>query len=336
MGMFIMFIGSIRVQGKLFRIVSILLSVAALVLVACSEGGTVHTPTASGPSPTIAPTGTAVPATEPVPTGESVRDARLTANVTSTDLSVGPNRLTFFLLDGDSQIVKAPEVDVGVHHRQSVASETVLQKASKARFRPWPLGGLGVYTAQVFLDQAGAWTLMVFVTGPDGSVSLGQGTFQVKERSSTPSIGSLAPPSRSKTSGDVDNLEELTTARPPDPDLYRMTIADALASGKPLVAVFATPAFCKTATCGPQVAVVGGVKDRYKDRANFIHVEIFDNPQEIEGDLSKARVAATVEEWGLPSEPWTFILDAQGRIAAKFEAFATGEEIEEELVKVLR
>ena len=265
-----------------------------------------------------------------------MRATGLTANVTSTDLGVGPDRLSFFLLDGDSEIVKTPEVDVGVHHRQSVTSETVLQKASKARFRPWPLGGLGVYTAQVFFDRAGTWTLTVFVTGPDGSVSLGQGTFEVKERSSTPPIGSLAPPSRNKTSGDVDNLEELTTARPPDPDLYRMTIADALASGKPLVAVFATPAFCKTATCGPQVGVIEGVKDKYKDRANFIHVEIFDNPQEIEGDLSKARVAAAVEEWGLPSEPWTFILDRQGRIAAKFEAFATGEEIEEELVKVLQ
>ena len=88
---------------------------------------------------------------------------------------------------------------------------------------------------------------------------------------------------------------------------------------------FSTPAYCTTATCGPQLDVVKRLSESYSDRANFIHVEVYDNPHEIQGDLSNARIAHAVTEWGLPSEPWTFIVDADGLVAAKFEGFVTRE-----------
>ncbi len=98
---------------------------------------------------------------------------------------------------------------------------------------------------------------------------------------------------------------------------------------------FATPAFCTSATCGPQVDVVKALKETYKGRVNFIHVEIYDNPQEMREDLQKARLSPVIDEWGLPSEPWTFLVDAEGRVAAKFEAFTSAEELEEALLKTL-
>ena len=280
------------------------LSLATLVLLACSGGEATPTPSAS-------------------------------ANVISSDLSVGPNRMVFFLLDSDSNPIKTSEADVSIYYSAGT-SEGGPKKVSKARFRQWPLGELGVYTVQVNLEQAGGWGIQVAVKGTDGSSITAKGNFIVKEKSSTPSIGATAPPSRNKIGRDVSSLDELTTARPPDPELYTMTIAEALASGKPLLVVLGTPAFCETATCGPQVEVVQGIKDRYKDRANFIYVEVWDNPHLILGDLSKARTVPAVEEWGIPSEPWTFIVDSQGRIASKCEAFTTAEELEENLQKVLQ
>ena len=38
-----------------------------------------------------------------------------------------------------------------------------------------------------------------------------------------------------------------------------------------------------------------------------------------------------MEEWGLSTEPWVFVVDAEGRVAAKFEGVLS----EEELVEVL-
>ena len=295
-------------QGK----VGMLLTIP--VFLACSGGGTT-------PAPTLTP----------------VLSGALSAYVISTDLSVDSNlnRLVFLLLDRDSMPVRVDEAEVSVYHPvENVESKPTA--VAKARFRQWPLGERGVYTAQLKFDQAGDWALRVAVAAPDGSTESVRADFRVKEKSDTPATGSPAPPSLNKTIRDVGTLEELTTARPPDPDLYSMTIADAVVSGKPVVLVFATPAFCETATCGPQVEVLEGIKDRYKDRANFIHIEMFDNPHEIQGDPDRARTAAAVAEWGLRSEPWTFIVDHRGRIAAKFEGFTTTEEIEEGLEKVLQ
>ena len=267
--------------------------------------------------------------------GQPTPAPELAVGIVSRDLSVGPNRLAFYLLDNEQEPISHPEASVSLYYPANTIEDGNAKEVAKAPFHQWPLGGLGVYSAHVELDGAGGWGLRVGITGPDGSVRYGEALIEVKEQSSTPSIGSPVPRSKNKTSWDVARLEELTTARPPDPELYLMTIDEAVASGKPLVVVFATPAFCETFTCGPQVEVITRLRERYKDRANFIHVEMFDNPHEIQGDPDSARAVAAVLEWGLTSEPWTFIVDRDGRVAAKFEAFSTAEEIEEELQKVL-
>ena len=101
-----------------------------------------------------------------------------------------------------------------------------------------------------------------------------------------------------------------------------------------MLVTFSTPAFCTTATCGPQLDVVRGLKRRYADRLNFTHVEIYDNPLEMREDFSSGRLSPAVEEWNLPSEPWTFIVDGEGLVYAKFEGFTTAEELEAELAGV--
>ena len=97
----------------------------------------------------------------------------------------------------------------------------------------------------------------------------------------------------------------------------------------------ASPAFCTNAVCGPQVQVLQELKDRYMGKANFIHVDFYDNPEEIQGDLSRARPSPTVVEWSLPSTEWSFVIDKQGTVSARFESFATLDELEQALLQVL-
>ena len=113
-----------------------------------------------------------------------------------------------------------------------------------------------------------------------------------------------------------------------------MTVAEALDSGLPSVVSFASPAFCQSATCGPQVDVITAVKDRLSGRANFIHIEVYDSPDKLT-DLSRARLVPQMGEWGLPAEPFTFVLDAEGRVAAKFEGFVNEDELVAALQAVL-
>ena len=111
-----------------------------------------------------------------------------------------------------------------------------------------------------------------------------------------------------------------------------MSVDAALDTGKPLILVFSTPAFCVSATCGPQVAIISQIKEKYQDMANFIHVEVFENPHLIEGGRPVGDTVAAVAEWNLPTEPWTFVIDGEGLVRAKFEQFTTEEEIENALV----
>ena len=70
-------------------------------------------------------------------------------------------------------------------------------------------------------------------------------------------------------------------------------------------------------------------------------MEIYDNPAEIQGDLSKATLAEIVHDWGMTTIPdwfnesWTFIIGPDGRIVQRFEGFATLEELEEALQQAL-
>lgn len=268
--------------------------------------------TEPGPAVSVAPEVTVVPA--------------------MTDIAVGPNRFAFGVLQA-SRPVRVPESTVSFVFLEASPPESRGQ--ATARFIPWPGGSAGVYTVETEFDQAGRWGAVVDVVLDDGSAIRGQFGFIVKPESASPGIGKPAIPSRNKTAGDVGDLSEMTTALVPDPDLYEMTIEDAVSSGWPTLLTFATPAYCQTATCGPQVEVVSALKDRYKDRANFIHVEVYDNPKEIQGDLSRGRLSPTLQEWGLLSEPFTFVIDQAGLIAAKFEGFATEAELEAALNRTL-
>ena len=100
---------------------------------------------------------------------------------------------------------------------------------------------------------------------------------------------------------------------------------------------FSTPRYCTTGTCGPQLEQLSSLRARYGDRANFIHVEVYKDPHLFEDGSrpGKDDIADAVTEWGLPTEPWTFVVDADGIVQAKFEAFTSAAVIEAALLEVL-
>ena len=98
-----------------------------------------------------------------------------------------------------------------------------------------------------------------------------------------------------------------------------LTIAEAVDSGLPTVIVMASPAFCTNAVCGPQVEVLQELKDEFEGKANFVHVDYYDNPEEIQGDLTRAVVSPVAKQWGLPSTEWSFVIDRDGIVSGRFE-----------------
>jgi hypothetical protein len=190
-----------------------------------------------------------------------------------------------------------------------------------------------VYVANAELDKTEWW-------GAELSVRIGEEhhegvkvRFFVQEQTAVPSIGEAVPPSTQPTIRDVPDVAMIDSSVPPRPELHDLTVADAVKNGKPTLIAFATPAFCQTRFCGPVVdAVVVPLHEKYRDRVNFIHIE----PYKLE-EARKGRLVAIPEmaEWGLPSEPWIFVLDASGKVVAKFEGIMSQEEVEPALQRVL-
>ncbi len=257
------------------------------------------------------------------------------AIIVTTDMAVGQNRLLFGIIDREGMPVPAESSEVAAYFLIPNEDTRVLKDSVPARFVRWPSAVGGVFVAEVNLDTAGAYQIDVNLTSTDGSPVFAQASFAVKETASTPAIGAAAPASVTLTGADVADLTHITSSPAPDPGLYEYSIHEALRQEKPLVVVFATPAFCVSATCGPQVGELTKVKDILGDQANFIHVEVFENPHLLEGARPAGGLVAAVDEWGLPTEPWTFIIDNQGLIYAKFEQFTTAEEIEAKLLEIL-
>ena len=164
---------------------------------------------------------------------------------------------------------------------------------------------------------------------------------KVLGKSPVPAVGSAALLSKTKTLASHGAIEEITTDYSPDPDLYRVSVNEALQNPLPSVVVFASPAFCTSPTCGPQVDTLSTLKERRPGLANYIHVEIYDNPVDIQGDLDRAEIFGGVDDLGLTSiagylnESWTFIVDSNGDIRDRFEGFATVEELEAALMKAI-
>lgn len=135
-------------------------------------------------------------------------------------------------------------------------------------------------------------------------------------------VGQPAPLSETRTT-DTHDLEEITTDPEPDPSFYEMTVAEAVQSG-PSVIVFATPAWCTTQTCGPMLDQVKRLSADYPG-LNYVHVEIYENIDA--ASFEELVPVPAVTEWGLPSEPWVFVTDSQGAVAAAFQGVALDTEL---------
>ena len=178
-----------------------------------------------------------------------------------------------------------------------------------------------IYVARLTIARPGRYLLLA---QPIGGKRIGAlGYLAVKRASASPAVGSRAYPSRTPTVASAHgHLARITTATPPDRDLLRFSIAESLAAHRPFVVVFATPKFCTSRTCGPVVDVVQAVSRRFRARGiRFIHVEIYKDNDPARG------FNQWVRQWHLPTEPWVFLVGADGRIKAKFEGSVSVAEL---------
>ena len=280
----------------------------------------------------------------PLANSTETNSPRFSAIIVSQDLAVGENRVAFGLVDLEGMPVRANRASVNAVYYAPGDSHGEIIDSGTADFMRWPPPGeRGVYVTDLSFSVSGEgteanpglWELQVTATTQDKMQVEARAAVKVAEKSSTPALGSSAPPSVTLTAADVDNINMITSDRDPDEEFYQLSIHAALQEDKPLVVVFATPAFCVSATCGPQLEILTRLKDRYRGRVNFIHVEAFENPHLMEGGRPGGDLVLAVTEWGLPSEPWTFIVGKDGLVKAKYDQFVSEAALEAVLGHIL-
>lgn len=180
----------------------------------------------------------------------------------------------------------------------------------------------GLYVARAQIDRPGVWGVALAVEGMQTPDPVG---VDVADTAILPVVGDTAPASVTPTAAEFD-LKAISSDPSPNPRFYERSLSEALGDGSIVVAVFSTPAFCSTAACGPTLDVVDEVAGRFED-VDFVHIEVYTNLDATSFD--ELELAPAVSEWGLPSEPWVFVMDGDGVVSAAFEGALGTEELAE-------
>jgi hypothetical protein len=169
-----------------------------------------------------------------------------------------------------------------------------------------------VYSTELNLPEAGEYRPAVMIKEKGGFSQKLLPSINVGEFAKIPRPGDKAPRIETPTAKSVGgDLAELTTRVPPDTQ-NKVNYAEVLGK-EPILLLFATPQFCQSRVCGPVVDVAQQAQHEFEGKANFIHMEIYND-----NDPSKG-VRPQVREFHLPSEPWLFAINREGVVSAAIE-----------------
>ena len=193
-----------------------------------------------------------------------------------------------------------------------------------------PDSATSIYTAEIPFDKPGKYELLgiarlggklVAATTPMPGV-------EVKKESGDPipAVGTRPPRIHTPTEGEVGGDVASIDTRLPPSSMHHADFADVLGK-KPVVLLFATPQLCQSRVCGPVVDVAEQVKAVSGDDVEFIHMEVYRDNRIDRG------IRPQMAAFRLQSEPWLFVFDRSGKVAARIEGAFSARELEQAISK---
>ena len=187
-----------------------------------------------------------------------------------------------------------------------------------------------VYAATVPFARPGSYDVLAVAKVDGRDVAAGARVEVVRpSQDAVPDVGERPPAAKTDTvasaGGDIEAIE---TRGPPD-TMHDVALTDVLGK-RPTVLLFATPQLCQSRVCGPVVDIAEQLKRTYGDRVAFIHQEVF-----VDNDVSKG-LRPPLKAFNLPTEPWLFALDAEGRVTTRLEGSFGFDAMERAIKSTLR
>jgi hypothetical protein len=175
---------------------------------------------------------------------------------------------------------------------------------------------------KVKFDKKGAWVGIAMLKGSQGLEATRVSAPPVVGHNEVAQVGEKAPLIHTPTAADVGGGLSKIDTRVPHDQMHAVDYADVFGK-EPIVLVFATPALCQSRVCGPVVDVAQQVADEYKGKADFIHMEVYND-----NEISKG-IRPQLEAFNLETEPWTFLIDRKGIIRDRIEGAYGVPELEQ-------
>lgn len=228
----------------------------------------------------------------------------------------GSLRLPMSLATGDGELIQDGPITLGAQVTDVDGAPLGDPfSATRRDVSPGPY-----YDFRTEIAEPGVYYLVVDGGPPDGAAFqvMAPGTVAV------PGPGQPLPPFDTPTVDDARDVDPICTREPEPCPFHDVTLAEALASGKGVVYLVGTPAFCQTGTCAPALESIIDIADQYSDRYVFVHAEVY-------ADGTATTIAPAVDAASLTFEPALFITDASGTVVERLDAVWN----EAELVDVL-
>ncbi len=304
------------------------------------------TPGVAAASPAIPTPGGATPS--PGSSAEPAQGGRVTAKLMSTVVRAGQNRLVLevafpvqayryengkWVLRNDGQPAPWPRPDVTVSMAvRSVDRPADPEIAATARFVWIETNKAAAYTVDLAFPTAGRYVAALTADSPSGSVGTGELPISVKASAPVIAVGDTVPAIDTPTAADVGgDLARISTDAKPFARFYEQSIADARAAGRPFVLVLYSPTFCPNTECGPLLENIKVVARDFPD-FTFLHVEPYvmeDRDGRLQPVVENGRFkwSPWSVAYGIPIEPWVFVVGADGRVVTSYELIVGTDEL---------
>src|SRR4051794_17736137 len=245
------------------------------------------------------------------------------AMASSIFTSPGSTRMAFGMIDKDGQPIYGPTAiyvaptpnDPAVGPFVAPADVLLTDKRYRSKQAAQTTDPfVAVYGANVKFPKNGPYAVLATTKQSNGQLTGATGNVQVSSKSADPipEVGQMAPKVHTDTLASAKGDASKVDTRDPHDDMHDTDFADVVGK-KPVALLFATPQLCQSRVCGPVTDIELQMKSKYGDKMTFIHQEVY-----VDNDVNKG-LRPSLKAFHLPSEPWLFIVNKQGKITARLE-----------------
>lgn len=246
-------------------------------------------------------------------------------------MEVGENRYGFAIFDTARKQIAGAPVAIYVSRKDGTGLRgPFVARSESLRVKPQfqsltssqdPDSAKSVYVSEIRVPKKGTYLAAAVVRLDGRNMLTSPFEFKAGASGGPPVAGEQAPKVHTPTLADVaGDAARISTREPAPKSLLQQDLFDVYGR-RPVALLFATPALCQSRVCGPVVDVLAQAQSEdASGTAAYITNEIYEENRVDRGLRSQPAA------YRIPTEPWLFVLDANGKVVDRIEgAFSVDE-----------